>query len=157
MDRPERKHLPHTVPLWVDPQKEIYYLTINCQRRQANQLARPALAQALLDSVAFRQDRRLWFAYLFLIMPDHVHGLVSFPPSDRKMQGVVSDWKRWTAKQLGIQWQRDFFEHRLRHDESAREKSDYILGNPVRAKLVSKPEDWPYVWFGGSMLRTEQG
>jgi len=40
--------------------------------------------------------------------------------------------------------QKDFFEHRLRSDESAQEKSDYILVNPVRAGLVPKPEDWPY-------------
>ena len=110
--------------------------------RHANQLAKPEIAQALLDSVAFRQNRRLWFAYLFLVMPDHVHGLISFPPSERTIQGVVSDWKRWTARTLGIEWQRDFFEHRLRHDESAQQKSDYILDNPVRAKLVSGPEDW---------------
>jgi hypothetical protein len=36
-------------------------------------------------------------------------------------------WKRWTARQMGIEWQRDFFEHRLRSDESLREKTDYIL------------------------------
>jgi putative transposase len=156
MNLPQRGHLPHEVPLWVDPQKEVYYLTINCEKRATNQLTTPETAKALLESIAFRQGKGLWFAYLFLIMPDHVHGLVSFPPSTRTLQGVVSDWKRWTARQLGIEWQRDFFEHRLRHDESARQKSDYILANPVRAKLVARPEDWPYVWFGGSPLRTER-
>jgi putative transposase len=59
----------------------------------------------------------------------------------------VSKWKEWTAKALGVRWQRDFFEHRLREDESFREKSDYILANPVRAGLVEKPEDWPYVFI----------
>jgi hypothetical protein len=61
---------------------------------------------------------------------------------------IVSKWKEWTAKELGIVWQRDFFEHRLRHDESRREKADYILQNPVRKKLVERPEDWPFVYFG---------
>ena len=60
----------------------------------------------------------------------------------------MSKWKEWTAKDLGIQWQDDFFEHRLRREESRREKADYILANPVRAKLVSRSEDWPYVYFG---------
>ena len=157
MNLPERQPLPHTVPLWVDPQKEVYFLTINCQKRGTNQLACTGVAQTLLDSVAFRQNQGLWFAYLFLIMPDHVHGLVSFPPSGRTIQAVVSDWKRWTARQSGVEWQKDFFEHRLRHDESARQKADYILANPVRAKLVARPEDWPHVWFGGALLRTERG
>ena len=80
-------------------------------------------------------------------MPDHVHALVSFPPSGKTLQSVLSKWKEWTAKQLGIEWQRDFFEHRLRREESRREKSHYILNNPVRKELVSRAEDWPYVYF----------
>ena len=62
------------------------------------------------------------------------------------MQVVMSKWKEWTAKSLRIDWQRDFFEHRLRRDESYREKADYILLNPLRAGLVQKVEDWPYVF-----------
>ena len=83
-----------------------------------------------------------------VVMPDHVHGLFSFSPSKRTIEGVVSDWKRWTSRQLGIEWQRDFFEHRLRHEESRRQKVDYILANPVRKELVARPEDWPFVYFG---------
>jgi hypothetical protein len=41
-------------------------------------------------------------------------------------------------------WQRDFFDHRLRDDESFEEKAAYILNNPVRAGLVNRFEDWPY-------------
>src|SRR5215813_903478 len=85
----ERAHLPHDFPFWVDPAKEVYYLTINCQQRGPNQLAGPSMAPVLLETVAFRQKLGLWFAYLFLVMPDHVHGLVSFPPSKRTIQGVV--------------------------------------------------------------------
>src|SRR5437879_2598839 len=36
------KRLPHDVPLWVDPQKSAYFITVNCQQRGPNQLARPA-------------------------------------------------------------------------------------------------------------------
>jgi len=61
------------------------------------------------------------------------------------------------SRQLAVEWQQDFFEHRLRHDESAREKADYILANPVRAGLVARPEDWPHLHFGGVLLRTERG
>jgi hypothetical protein len=157
MDLPDRQPLPHDVPLWIDPGKEIYYMPISCDKRGINQLATPQTGNALLESVRFRQAKRLWFAYLFLVMPDHVHGLFSFPASTRTLQGAVSDWKRWTARKLGVQWQKDFFEHRLRDDESARAKSDYILANPVRAELVPRPEDWPYVLLGGVRLRTERG
>ena len=82
-------------------------------------------------------------------MPDHVHALLSFPASENEVKETMSQWKRWTARQLKIKWQRDFFEHRLRSDESWREKSDYILANPVRKKLVKIPQDWPYVFLNG--------
>jgi len=160
-----RKSLPHEIPLWVDPQREIYFITINCQARGINQLASDKIALALLGTVRHRQEQRLWWPYIFLLMPDHIHALLSFPPSDnwvgtagpavparvqradQTVQSIVSSWKRWTARQLGIRWQRDFFEHRLRREESRREKADYILHNPVRKRLVARPEDWPFVYF----------
>ena len=48
---------------------------------------------------------------------------------------------------MGIEWQRDFFEHRLRSDESWREKADYILANPVRKGLVAQVSQWPHVFL----------
>jgi putative transposase len=82
-----------------------------------------------------------------LLMPDHVHLLASFPEAGKQMQTVVSKWKEWTAKEIGIRWQRDFFERRLWREESLREKADYILLNPVRAGFVSRPDDWPFVFI----------
>ena len=142
-----RKTLPHEIPSWVDPQKEIYFVTINCAERSRNQLASRDVSERLFETIRHRQEKFLRWPYLFLLMPDHLHALLSFPPSGKPSQQIVSKWKEWTAKELGIAWQRDFFEHRLRHDESRREKADYILQNPVRRKLVERPEDWPFVHF----------
>jgi putative transposase len=143
-----RKTLPHEIPLWINPQTEIYFITINCQARHKNQLASREISERLFETVRHRQEKILWWPYLFLLMPDHLHTLLSFPPSGKPLQSIISKWKEWTAKELGIVWQRDFFEHRLRHDESHREKADYILENPVRQQLVTRAEDWPYVYFG---------
>jgi REP element-mobilizing transposase RayT len=147
MTLPIRHSLPHNVPLWVDPQKEVYFITITCRHRGLTQLTRPEVAGPLLDTVKLRNDRFIWFAYVFLLMPDHVHALLSFPPSRNGVQQTVTLWKRWTARQMGIAWQRDFFEHHLRSDESWREKADYILANPVRKGLITEVSQWPYVFF----------
>jgi len=61
------------------------------------------------------------------------------------LSNLIRDFKRITAKTVGIHWQRDFFDHRLRHDESEGEKAEYILQNPIRAGLIEADEDWPYV------------
>jgi REP element-mobilizing transposase RayT len=148
MELPQRKLLPHEIPPWVDSRNEIYFITINCQERFQNQLALPEVSTRIFESVRHRQNEYLWWPYLFLLMPDHLHALLSFPPSGKRVQTVISKWKEWTAKETGIVWQRDFFEHRLRHDESHREKADYILRNPVRKKLVDCSEQWPFVYFG---------
>lgn len=143
-----RKYLPHEIPLWVDPHKEVYFISINCQERGPNQLAESEIADRLFATVHHRQNKFLWWPHLFLLMPDHVHALISFPPAEKPLKLIVTQWKEWTAKTIGIKWQRDFFEHRLRHDESRRQKADYILANPVRKGLVARPEAWPFVYFG---------
>jgi len=78
-------------------------------------------------------------------MPDHCHALLSFP-GDREVAQTIRDWKRWTARELRVEWQMDFFEHRLRREESSSQKWEYILQNPVRAGLVDQAEEWPHVW-----------
>ena len=41
-------------------------------------------------------------------------------------------------------WQRGFFDHLLRNDESYSHKWNYVRDNPLRAGLVAKADDWPY-------------
>ncbi len=143
-----RKTLPHEFPSFVDRGKEIFFITVCRQKRGVNQLAGHEVGPPLIETFQHRNEKDVWWAHLAMIMPDHVHFLLSFPRENR-IQVVMSKWKEWTAKSLGIDWQRDFFEHRLRRGESYREKADYILFNPVRAGLVSKTEDWPYVFLAG--------
>ena len=139
-----RKILPHQAPPWVDPAAGDYFVTICCQQRETNQLCTPHVGNKLLDSARFYYDRQKWFPSLFLLMPDHLHTLVSFG-REQEMTGVIAAWKRYTAKQYGIEWQRGFFEHRLRAEESVAEKGTYILQNPVRAGLVEDATTRHYV------------
>ena len=113
--------------------------------RGENQLCPRFVADVLFETVAFRHTRGDWFVHLLLLMPDHIHGLVSFP-RDAALRKVISTWKEIAAKKTGIRWQRDFFDHRLRDNEGYAEKAHYIRMNPVRAGLISDRAAWPYVW-----------
>jgi mono/diheme cytochrome c family protein len=62
------------------------------------------------------------------------------------MKQIMADWKRFLAMKLKVEWQRDFFDHRLGKEESCTGKADYVLANPVRAGLVRQPQEWPYCW-----------
>jgi len=75
-------------------------------------------------------------------MPDHLHAILSFA-SDHRMSRIVGDWKRYTARSLGISWQQNFFDHRLRDDDQILAKYYYILRNPEVSGLCEKAADWP--------------
>ena len=142
-----RKKLPHEIPLWVDPSKACYFIMICCARRGVNQLAHDQIASDLIETIKYRNVKGIWYVRPAVVMPDHVHLVVWFPDIEKRVQTIMSKWKEWTAKSLGVGWQHDFFEHRLRKEESFREKADYILANPVRAGLVQRIEDWPYIFI----------
>jgi len=89
-------------------------------------------------------DRSRWYLELMLLMPDHLHALIAID-GETSLSKVVGDFKHSTSRFACVQWQRNFFDHRLRHEESADEKAAYIRLNPVRAGFVQNEEDWPYV------------
>jgi len=114
-----------------------------------NQLCTRPVAEVLFESIEFRQAALRWHVRLALLMPDHLHMLVSFPLQEA-LPRVVANFKECTAKRVALEWQRDFFDHRLRGDESLDEKASYIRMNPVRARLVACAELWPWVWTPAS-------
>jgi len=101
----------------------------------------------LFETARRYHDAQRWYVKVLLLMPDHLHMLIGIP-GDASLSNLVRDFKRITAKIAGIQWQRNFFDHRLRHDESETEKYEYICQNPVRAGLAPVADEWPYVFIG---------
>jgi len=125
-----------------------YFITICCQHRQRNQLCDEKISKVLFDTARIYHERGRWNLNLLLLMPDHLHGLIGVDGRDSLSQ-LIRDYKRITAKLAGVQWQRNFFDHRLRHDESLAEKFAYVCQNSVRAGLVHKESDWPYAFIPG--------
>ena len=143
MNLPDRKTLPHETPLWVSDDA-IFFITLCTKKRGDNQLCNKTVADHLFASIEFYRSRHIWWPHLVLLMPDHIHGLFSFNPLPG-MTKSFADWKHYIHRRHGIDWQRDFFDHRLRRGESYDEKVAYIRMNPVRAGLVDQAKDWPYV------------
>ena len=46
----------------------------------------------------------------------------------------------------GPVWQEESFDHVLRSQESFEEKLEYVRQNPVRRGLVSRPEEYRWLW-----------
>ena len=142
---PERLH--HRVPYWVEP-GALFHIRIGLDReRQQRTLIEPSLAPALLDSAMSYEGNMRWHITLFLLMPDHVHAVLSFP-RDKSMSEVIRDWKRFHSRTYRVMWQQGYFDHRLRPDERGAQfsaKLNYIRQNPVAAGFCARAEDWPWL------------
>ena len=134
--------LHHEVPSWVDP-GAVFHIRIRCEKENTPPLTDAKLAAALLDSVRFYQARQVWHATVFLLMPDHLHALLSFP-RDKSMSRVIGEWKHFHAVKNGVRWQENYFDHRLRGEDQIEFKYQYILNNPVAKGHCKKPEEWPW-------------
>ncbi len=143
MSLPQRRWLHHVPPAWVGD--STYFVTICCQTRGTNQLCVSPVSEKLLTAVGHYHEQFRWYVSLWLLMPDHLHSLVACSRAE-DVAKVVAAWKRFTARNAGIVWQKGFFEHRLRRDESLEEKAQYIRMNPVRQGLVLKPDAWTFLW-----------
>jgi len=103
-----------------------------------------------------------------VIMPDHVHLLLS-PLRDAEgwpfpLVDILQCLKSATAHRInkflhhsGPVWEEESFDHVLRSDESLEEKCDYIRQNPVKAGLVRRPEDYPWLWVNPELKKKHRG
>ena len=144
--RPTRKQLPHGVPTWVD-RRDFWFVTICCLRPCSMTLTRDEVSRGIRASLSLAQSDGRLFVRLCTLMPDHLH-LIAQWNHDQGMRHEVTQLKRWWARHLGVTWQRDFFDHRLRSAKEFEEKANYVRMNPVRAGLIARPEDWPHTWTG---------
>ena len=135
----------HETPGWV-PTDATFHIRIRIGPGSQH-LTEPAVAKALLDSVRFYSEKRRWHFSIFLLMPDHLHALFAFP-ADKRMASVIGDWKRWHALHSGVQWQENFFDHRIRTDAEWDEKFRYVRNNPVVKGLCARAADWPWQIIG---------
>ena len=147
--KPVRRQLDHTTH-FAGRFGAIYFVTICCDRRGVNQLCRETTAVAIFETARRYHATRRWYLNLLLLMPDHLHMLVGIEGEDF-LSNIVRDFKRATARFAEVRWQRNFFDHRLRHDESLVEKEDYIRENPIRAELIAPGENWRYVLALGDL------
>jgi len=138
-----RKHLDHTKH-FAARFGAIYFITICSEPRGVNQLCRREVVVPLFKTARIYHKQQRWYLNLLLLMPDHAHLLIGVPP-DVSLSQLIRDYKRITARLSGVKWQRNFFDHRLRHSESVARKYDYIRQNPVRAGLVADEGEWPYL------------
>jgi len=116
------KRLHHRVPHWVED-GALFHIRIRLvPSLEQRALIDQQLGPVLLDSARFYEATHRWHITLFLIMPDHLHAILSFG-REKAMSCVISDWKRFHKCQHDVIWQEGFFDHRIRDDERGEQLS----------------------------------
>ena len=88
--------------------------------------------------------------YHYCLMSNHIHLLIRTIQGDhlkKFMQGVnqsYSNYYKRTYKHIGHIWQGRYKSFRIEKDSYLLECGRYIERNPLRAKMVTCPEDWPH-------------
>jgi REP element-mobilizing transposase RayT len=121
-----------------------FHIRIRVEGPAAPCLTAASTGRPLLQAASWYHRQNIWNCRLFLLMPDHLHALLVFP-RDRPMDQIIGAWKGYQTKHLGVSWQENFFDHRIRDQRELKEKEAYIRENPVRKGLCARAEDWPWV------------
>jgi putative transposase len=130
----------------------LHFITWSCYRRKPL-LGNPARRDLVL-TVLERMRIRYRFAVVgYVVMPEHVHLLISEPLNFEPWIGdpskIVQAVKLSVSRQLAIAggfsgrfWQSRFYDFNLWGQRKEIEKLKYMHRNPVVRGLVASPEDW---------------
>jgi len=88
----------------------------------------------------------------YAVMPDHLHWLFELR-SVQSLESVVAQMKGRAALRInkargcaGRIWQPGFHDRAVRATNQLRRYGDYVIDNPVRARLVDRPQDYPLTY-----------
>ena len=126
--------------------RDLHFITFSCYRRQPflNSPHTRDLAQLTLE-----RTRRSYQFFItgYVIMPEHVHLLVS-EPRRSTLAAAIQAYKQSVARRLVGRnehfWQKRYYDFNVWTEKKCVEKLRYIHRNPVTRGLVERPEDWAW-------------
>ncbi len=142
-----------------------HFVTFTCYRR------RPHLesVKGCEVFVAALEQARLHYQFLvygFVVMPEHVHVLIS-EPERATVANAIQSLKISSSKRSAVDrecegrrtplWQRRYYDRNIRDYAEFVEKLRYIHRNPVKRGLVANAEEWEWSSFRHYALREDCG
>jgi REP element-mobilizing transposase RayT len=112
-----------------------------------NWLRDPEIARRVVEVVLRGAETKQYVLYAYVVMPNHVHVLLDpildMPRIARGIKGVSARDANQTLGRVGKPfWQNESFDHWIRNPAEFVRVRGYIERNPVKARLVARPEDW---------------
>jgi putative transposase len=125
---------------------QTYFVTSNSASRKAF-FRNARWAELFIETLyAYRTER--FRLHSFVLMPDHFHLLITPTESlERAVQCIKGGFSFRAKKQLGWSgdiWISGFSDHRIRDFQDLQVHQRYIATNPVKSKIVLRPEEYLY-------------
>lgn len=111
---------------------------------------RDPVCAGIVQSALLFFDGERYRMFDWCVMPNHVHVMIQ-TSQEHSLEDIVKSWKGFTARRInqylgrsGPLWAREYHDRYIRdaaHFDNAR---CYIRQNPVKAKLCTVAEAWPW-------------
>jgi len=127
----------------------LHFLTFSCYRRQPF-FCTPQARDCFERSLEQARVRYRFYVAAYVVMPEHVHLLLTAPSSGTVATVVQAIKQSVSRKLIGDRehfWQARYYDFNVWSREKRIEKLKYIHRNPVKRGLVERPEDWAWSSF----------
>ena len=136
--RPTREHATNT--------GHTYMITSSTWGRRTL-FSRDPWARLLVDTL-YHYRGSAYLLHEFVIMPDHIHVLLTPKTSlEKAVQFIKGGFSYRAKRELGSNmeiWQKGFSDHRIRDPDDYSRHVSYIRENPVRKHLCERAEEFSY-------------
>ena|SRR5256885_8232651 len=131
-----------------------FFLTLCCADRR-KRFTSPQVCSDFLDVLRPTATRYLFAIHAYCLMPDHIHLLAEGLESHSDALQFTRVLKRNTSTRFRKNtaealWQKKYYDHILRNNDSPDAVAWYIWRNPVRANLSRHPAEYS---FSGSLTQ----
>lgn len=153
----------------LDPQlTKIYFCTCTIVK-WLNVFEEERYINIIIDSLNHCRMYKGLLLYGYVIMPNHIHLMVSYK-SEANLSDIMRDFKRHTSTQIAKclaednnfaflhifetaayrkrskikVWQDEYHPIAIVSEKWFHQKMNYMHDNPVRKRLVNRPEEWKY-------------
>jgi len=138
-------------PLRLEYEGAVYYVTARGNALQPiyrDEVDRKRFLHLLGEEI----DQQRWRCYAYCLMENHYHLLLETPDGQlsagmRRLNGTYTQWFNRRHQRVGHVLQGRFKSILVDKDNYLLELCRYIVLNPVRARIVTKPQGWPWSSF----------
>ncbi len=146
---PARKKI--RLPAAVYDQGRSFFITISTHHKYPWFTRYPSLCLESVQLIKELPSLHKLKVFAWCIMPDHLHLIiqgVNIIKVIRLLKGKLTPIAR--SYEAGRKlWQRSFFDHAIRKEDSLRNIACYLWENPIRAKIIAEPTR--YRWSGSEV------